>query len=90
MSIAQRPHRTGHVVFTVAGTFGADDARELRRLLAELDPGGRVTVDFHDVRRLDDVAVSALGQGLGGGGPQVELVGLSDHHRRLLRYVGRG
>ncbi len=90
MSLEARAQRSGTVV-VVHGTFDASDARRLHDVLAELAPSSRVRVDFHEVRLFDDSAVARLSRDLTGPyGANVELVGLSEHHHRLLRYMGAG
>jgi anti-anti-sigma regulatory factor len=77
------------VVLVVHGSLNQQEVGELQARVADLEPGARVTIDLREVRVCDDAAVAALARGLGrGGGPAVELVGLSDHHHRVLRYMG--
>ncbi len=73
------------------GSFDQAEASLLHAILARVAPLGPVRVDFHDVRTLHDVALSLLARDLAAPyGRNVELVGLSQHHHRLLRYIAPG
>jgi hypothetical protein len=78
--------RRGETVLTLHGSFNPHDLEELRSLLATLGEAARVTIDFHDVGSAHDVAVAKLASELDD--VRLSIVGLSDHHRRLLRYMG--
>jgi hypothetical protein len=71
------------------GSFDAAEAHRLHELLSDLAPRGPVHVDFHEVRLFDDYAVALLSRDLTTSyAPNVSLGGLSEHHHRLLRYMG--
>ena len=76
-------------MLVVHGSFDRQDTRDLEAAVAVLGPGARVTIDLRDVRSCDDAAVAQLARDLSGGeAASVELLGLSEHHRRLLQYLG--
>jgi hypothetical protein len=79
----------GRVVLVVHGSFDRQDTRDVEAAVEGLGPGARVTVDLRDARVCDDAALAELARDLTGGlALDVELLGLSDHHRRILRYLG--
>ncbi len=75
-------------VLMVQGTFNVADADSLHDALHELAPEKPVAVDFHQVRLFADFAVARLVQEIADRPGHVTLIGLSEHHHRLLRYVG--
>jgi anti-anti-sigma regulatory factor len=90
VSIEAHAHR-GETVVVLHGSFDAAEGRRLHDVLTELAPSVHVRVDFHEVRLFDDGAVARLSRELSSSyGSNVELVGLSEHHHRLLRYMGAG
>lgn len=54
----------------------------------ELDVACKVRLDFQRVRDLSDLAVTRLATELGRAVGSYALVGLPDHHQRVLRYIG--
>lgn len=89
MSIEARPQRSGRTDIVLHGSFGATEARRLHELLSDLAPAAPVRVDFHGVRLFDDYAVALLSRDLSTEyAANISLVGLSEHHYRLLRYMG--
>ena len=88
MSIEARPQRSGRTDIVLHGSFGAAEARRLHELLSDLAPAAQVRVDFHGVRLFDDYAVALLARDLATEyASNISLVGLSEHHHRLLRYM---
>jgi hypothetical protein len=88
MTIDARQTR-GELVFVVHGSFDRKDTQDVEAAVAGLGPGARVTIDLRDVRVCDDAAVAKLARDLSDDAmPSVELLGLSEHHRRLLQYLG--
>ena len=85
MKVDARDHR-GETVLTLHGSFAPCDADELRDLLRDLDRDAHVTIDFHEVRSCHDAAVAKFARELDGA--RVTVRGLSEHHLRLLRYLG--
>jgi anti-anti-sigma regulatory factor len=79
----------GGAVIGVTGTFDTTDVGELRTLARSLCSTLTVVIDFHEVGLLDDCAIAKLALELHCE-PRgtVVLVGLSEHHHRLLQYVG--
>lgn len=77
-------------VISIAGTFDRTDVGELGLLARSLcSTSSNLVLDFHEVEELDDCAIARLASELhrqerG----HVVLVGLSEHHHRLLQYVG--
>jgi hypothetical protein len=86
MSIDARTSGDG-TVLVVHGSFDRQDLAAVDRALAAIGPGGRVRIDLHEARACDDAAVAMLVRELQGS-RDVEVVGLSAHHHRLLRYMG--
>jgi hypothetical protein len=79
----------GRVVLVVHGSFDRQDTRDVEAAVEGLGPGAQVTIDLRDARVCDDAAVAKLARDLTDDlALDVELLGLSDHHRRLLRYLG--
>jgi anti-anti-sigma regulatory factor len=90
VTIDARQSRSG-LVLVVHGAFDRQGTQDVEAAVAELGPGARVTIDLHDVRVCDDAAVAQLARDLSEDlAASVELVGLSEHHWRLLRYLGIG
>ncbi len=85
MSI-QAHEGTSGTVLQVDGAFDPDEADRLHLLLLALAPDRPVTLDFRAVRLFHDSAVARLARELGQ--RRVALLGLSEHHHRLLRYIG--
>jgi hypothetical protein len=78
-------------VLSIEGTaFDAGEAEHLHRLLLELDPAQPLTIDLRSVRLVHDTAVAQLARDLLPAFRRVSLLGLSEHHRRLMRYFGPG
>ncbi len=72
----------------VRGVFDEQDARHLLEILGRLAPRMRVRVHFHEARHVEDYVVAMLARQLAGPSARdIELVGLSQHHLRMLRYV---
>jgi hypothetical protein len=73
------------VVFEVHGSFDPAEADRLHALLHSVKHQ-RVTIDFRAARILHDTAVARLAPELEDRDRRVALLGLTEHHRRLLRY----
>ena len=72
----------------VDGVFYEDEARHLASILARVAPWQRVRVYFHHVRQFHDRVMAMLAGELSAPyGRNIELVGLSRHHHRILRYM---
>lgn len=78
---------SGDAVVTVEGSFDGKDADRLHSIATNLATGGPVTLDFHKVRSPSDAAVAHLAMQLRAT-RRVVMVGLSQHHHRLLKLVG--
>ncbi len=89
MSIQRHDGANGTVV-ELTGAFDPAEADRLHALLLELEPAMPVTLDFREVRLFHDLAVARLARELDGEHRHVALLGLSEHHHRLLRYIGVG
>ncbi len=87
MTIAARAGTSG-TVFEVSGSFDPEEVGRLHELLIGLGPETPVTLDFREVRLFHDSAIAPLAQEIGAANRPVLLFGLSEHHHRLLRYVG--
>ena len=82
-------HEEGRgTVLALNGAFGPVEQERLNSVLRELDPGQPVTIDFREVRLFHDLAVARLARDVRDLHRCVSLVGLSEHHHRLLRYIG--
>lgn len=78
----------GGALISIAGTFGLADVEELAVLAGGLCSRVRVVLDFRRADAIDDCAIAKLASELHGQRGQIVLVGLSEHHHRLLQYVG--
>ncbi len=70
------------------GSFGPAEEERLQAMLRTFDPERPITIDFREVRLFHDLAVARLARDIGELNRHVSLVGLSEHHHRLLRYIG--
>ncbi len=78
---------SGGTVLSVEGAaFDSAAAEHLHDLLLELDPAQPLTIDLRSVRLVHDTAVAQLARDLLPEFRRVWLLGLSEHHRRLMRY----
>jgi anti-anti-sigma factor len=88
VSIEARRHGSESVL-VVHGSLDAHAVDAVGTTLADLAPGARVTIDLHDVRICDDAALAVLARAATRNcTAHVELVGLSGHQERILRYMG--
>jgi hypothetical protein len=78
---------TGGTVVSVEGAaFDSAAAEHLHSLLLKLDPAQPITIDLRSVRIVHDTAVAQLAGDLLPSFHRVLLLGLSEHHHRLMRY----
>lgn len=77
----------GEVVIHVAGTLDPQAVSRLTGWLGEVPAGARVIVDFSGAKDLQDRGLAAIAGPLSGH-VAIEVFGLSQHQRRLLRYLG--
>ncbi len=75
-------------VLELSGSFSTDEAERVREMIRALEPHRPVTIDFREVRLCHDTAVARLARDLVESERRVSLLGLSEHHHRLLRYIG--
>jgi anti-anti-sigma regulatory factor len=87
MTVQVRNESKG-TVLVVQGTFDVADADALHDALHAITREKPVTIDFHLVRLFNDCAVARLLQEIADRPGHLTLIGLSEHHHRLLRYVG--
>lgn len=73
-------------VIRLEGAFDCAAARRLHALVDGVPEGATLTLDFREVRLFHDSAIASLADALARH-PQAQLVGLSQHQYRLLRYV---
>ncbi len=75
---------------TVIQLDGVFDVSAARRLAGELDEAryGEVRIDLTRVREFHDFGVALLAQTIIGRRSPTAVIGLQDHHLRLLRYLG--
>lgn len=81
---------SGGAVIGVEGLLDVSGVDELRMLVSDLDVDGPVTLDFHRVVSVSDLAIARLAEGLLQDSDRVLMVGLSVHQHRLLKYIGMG
>ncbi len=72
----------------VEGIFDAAAARRVRDALATAGPGDALAIDLTHVRELHDVGVAMLAEALRATLARVAVMGLTQHQRRMLRYLG--
>jgi len=75
------------LVIRMDGNFDVIAARQVARELAAAI-GRPVRIDLTGVREFDDSGVAVLADALVARGERVDLRGLRQHQRRLLRYLG--
>lgn len=79
----------GSLVLRLGRHFGAADAERLAETIRCFSPFSRLTLDFTDVRDLQDSAWGAIAATLAASGAQdVALRGLTAHQSRMLKYLG--
>ncbi len=76
------------VVIRVEGMFDPMAASALRARLAHARPQLPIVLDFAHAREVSDLGLAVLAHGLVSDGARVRLRGLSQHHERMLRYLG--
>ncbi|HEU4382868.1 MAG TPA: STAS domain-containing protein [Anaeromyxobacteraceae bacterium] len=69
------------------GTFDIRAAQEVARALAGV-PHFEVCLDLSQVREFHDFGLAVLARALARRSPLVRVLGLNQHHARLLRYLG--
>jgi anti-anti-sigma regulatory factor len=75
-------------VISVGGAFDASTGSALCTRLAAMRSGTSVVLDFRHARDVNDVALAMLLRRIGELRARVWLWGLSQHHERVLRYLG--
>ncbi len=79
----------GGAVVGITGKFDTPDVEQLSAVTERcLGSRGTVTLDFHEAEVLGDCAIARLAHELERAGGRVSLMGLSEHHHRLLQYMG--
>lgn len=72
----------------VSGVFDDEEARRLAEVVARVAPWERVRVHFHHVQLFHDHVVAILARELTAPyGRNIELIGLTRHLDRMLRYL---
>ncbi len=74
--------RDDGTVLVVKDGFDASDARKLQELLLR-NRDHAITVDFRAARHIEDFVIARLAPEL----KALHVLGLTDHQRRLLRYL---
>ncbi len=87
LTVIRRP-ATGGAVVAIEGHFEVGDVDRLHVLASTLHVDGSVSLDFHKVRWASDTAIVRLAGELRNVPRPVSMVGLSEHQRRLLKYIG--
>jgi anti-anti-sigma regulatory factor len=78
-------------VISVEGPFDVAAASDLRNRVAAVAQDGCVVVDLRHARDIEDLALASLAYGLvADHRDNVRFRGLSQHHERMLRYLGVG
>jgi hypothetical protein len=77
-------HQLDGTLLVLRGPFDDAEVEKLHEVLRAIEPGSHLTLDFREVRLFHDTAVARLAKELAG--RRVSLLGLSDHHHRLMRY----
>ncbi len=78
----------GRTVIVLHGAFDSSEALRVLDIVSSLPASERVRVDFHETRRVDDFAFASFaGEVAPDERARVELVGISRHLERLLRYL---
>jgi hypothetical protein len=72
----------------VGSTFVMEDAQQLGAAIADAAPGTEVDIDFRQVRECHGPALARLAEAMRSGHAHVALRGMSDHHLKLLGYLG--
>jgi hypothetical protein len=84
MNVAMAEART---VIRLDGTFDVPAAKRLARELDELRYAD-VRIDLTRVREFHDFGVALLANSISGRRAPTSVIGLQEHHLRLLRYLG--
>ncbi len=72
----------------VGPDFVVGDAQELGAAIADAAPGTQVDIDFRRVRECQGPALARLAEAMRSGRARVALRGMSEHHLKLLGYLG--
>ncbi len=83
---AANPQRQKTVI-QIDGIFDVSAARRVAEQLEEARYG-EVRIDLTRVREFHDFGVALLAQTIAGRRSPTSVIGLHDHHLRLLRYLG--
>jgi len=76
------------VTIQILDAFDASDAFAVHEAIEAAAPGAVVTLDFHEARRSDPVAVAVLSQEMLAHPGRIELSGICRQELRLLEYFG--
>ncbi len=90
MTIDTHTGASGTVVAITGAAFDPAMAAHLHDVLVELDPERPLTIDLRSVRLVHDTAVARLARDLQPAFHRVSLLGLTEHHRRLMQYFSGG
>ncbi len=72
-------------VFAAQDRFEMSDADELHDVLLKIERDRPVTVDFRNVRAIEDYVIARLAQDFAG--RSIHILGLSEHQHRIVRYL---
>jgi hypothetical protein len=86
----QLPNPAGDVglSFEVGPAFRPEDALRIHEAISGAEPGTAVDIDFRRVRECHAVALDQLARDILAGRARVAVHGMSQHHQRLLGYLG--
>ncbi len=79
---------SGEDVFSVEGSFDAVVAYKLRDQIAACRGDLPIVLDFRCALDIHDLGIAVLADGLIRDGIRADFRGLSQHHERILRYLG--
>lgn len=89
MCITIEPAATrGRLTVEVGSSFLVEDAQEMGAAITDAAPGTEVDIDFRQVRDCHGPALARLAEAMRSGRAHVALRGMSDHHLKLLGYLG--
>jgi hypothetical protein len=78
----------GSLNVEVGSAFVMEDAQQLGAVIADAGPGTHVDIDFRQVRECHGTALARLAEAMRSARAHVALRGMSDHHLKLLGYLG--
>jgi hypothetical protein len=84
----QEPGGSERLSFEVGPAFRPEDALRIHQAITSARPGTPVEIDFRRVSECHAVALDLLAKDILAGRARVAVHGMSQHHQRLLGYLG--